>query len=151
MAVRRICVQEITDVVQTDAFTVTCTTPAHTPIGQASLSECNVALFNVAFTTNPVPTVAFSYDAQFKYAFLQNGVTFEEFCNVFNQSRCLTFDSGVVDCDCTTAFTITSSGTCDASAITTTPTSVSGPVTFSFTLNNLCAETIICVDDTVCP
>ncbi|KJS21272.1 MAG: hypothetical protein VR72_10975 [Clostridiaceae bacterium BRH_c20a] len=149
MPIRRICVQEITDVENTDAFTVTCTNPTHTPVGQANPSECNVALYNVAFTTNPVPTISYSFDSQFKYAFLQNGVTFEEFCNVFNQSRSITFDSGTTSC-CGLTTSIVSASTCDPTAITTTSTSVSGPVTFAFTVNNLCAQTVICVDDTTC-
>lgn len=149
MAIRRICVQEITDVARTEAFTVTCTNPSHTPVGPADPSECNIALYNVAFTTNPVPTISYSYDVQFKYAFLQSGVTFEEFCNVFEQSACLTFDTGTASC-CGFAPSITSSAICNPAAITTTETSVSGPVSFAFTVTNLCAQTIICVDDTVC-
>jgi len=150
MTVRRICVQEITDVALTDAFTVTCTNPSQTPVGPASPSECNLALYNVAFTTSPVPTISYSYDVQFKYAFLQNGTTFEEFCNVFNQSRSITFDSGTTSC-CGFSPSMTSSGTCDSAAITTTSTSVAGPVTFAFTVSNLCAQTVICIDDTTCP
>jgi hypothetical protein len=28
---------------------------------------------------------------------------------------------------------------------------VSGPVTLSFTVTDLCSQTVICVDDTTCP
>lgn len=150
MTIRRICVQEITNVAQVDAFTVTCTSPAHTPVDLASPSECNAALYNVAFTTNPYPTISYSYDTQLKYAYMQNGTTFEEFCTLLNQSRSITFDSGTTLC-CGNSYTMTSSWTCDPSAITTTSTSVSAPYTFSFTINDLCAQTIICVDDTTCP
>ncbi|MBM7854295.1 hypothetical protein JOC37_000668 [Desulfohalotomaculum tongense] len=151
MAIRKICVQEITTLNQTDSFTVTCTTPAHTPVDSAHPPECNVALFNVAFTTNPFPTISFSYCTQLKYAYMEQGTTFESFCNINNQSRSITFDSDVNLCGCDEAFTMTYSATCNPNAITTTATSVSGPVTFSFTLNNLCAQTIICIDDTTCP
>lgn len=153
MAVRKICVQEITTLNRTETFTVTCTTPSFTPIGLGSPSEANAVLYNAAFTISPVPTISFSYDVQFKYAFLQNGGTFEEFCDVLSNSGALTFNTGVTSCDCQDAFSITSSIATDPAAITTTqdPNTVSGPVTVSFTLNNLCAQTIICVEDTICP
>ncbi len=150
MALRKICVQEITNVTKTDAFTATCTSPANSPLSAANPSECNVALYNVAFTTDPIPTISYSYDAQFKYSYMHQGVTFEDFCFINSQSRSITFDSDISSCNCGTAFTMTASATCDPAAITTTPTSVSGPLTFNFTLNNLCAETIICIDDTTC-
>lgn len=151
MAVRRLCVQEITTINKSESITVTCTDPAHTPVGQATPSECNCALYNVAFTIDAYPTISFSYDVQLKYAYEQSGVTFEDFCDVVGRSGSMTFDEGVTFCTCPQAFTLSSSVSCDATAITTTTTSVSGPVTFSFTLTNLCAQTIICVDDTTCP
>lgn len=150
MTIRRICVQEVTDVAQTETFTVTCTNPAHTPVDIASPSECNAALYSVAFTSNPYPTISYAYDAQLKYAYMQSGVTFEEFCTLVNQARSITFDSGTSLC-CGNSYTLTSSWTCDPSAITTTSTSVSGEFTFDFIINNLCAQTVICIDDTTCP
>ena len=153
MTIRKICVQEVTDFQETLATTVTCTTPAYTPIAQASPSECNVNLFNVNFAIDPIPTISFSFDAQLKYAYSQSGTTFEDFCNVLGASESITFDSGISFCECPHAFTITSSITCDSASITTTqsPNTVAGQVTFSFSLENLCALTMICVDDTPCP
>lgn len=151
MAVRRICVRELTTVTQTQTLTVTCASPSFTPTGTGNQPECNVNLYNVSFSVSPVPTITFSYDAQFKYTYDLNGGSFEEFCNVLNQSGSIILDAGLGSCTCSDAFTITSSVTCDPTAITTTDTSVAAPVTFNFTLNDLCAETIICVDDTTCP
>ncbi|MCL5289923.1 MAG: hypothetical protein M1489_02645, partial [Firmicutes bacterium] len=127
MAVRKLCVQEITTLNRTETFTVTCTTPAYTPTGLGNPSEANAVLYNVAFTVNPVPTVSFSYDVQFKYAYSQNGGTFEEFCDVLGNSSAITFNTGVTTCDCQDAFSITSSIATDSAAITTTqsPNSVS--------------------------
>ena len=150
MALRRICVHELTNINKTDSFTATCTNPGHTPSGTSDTPECNIALYNVAFTTNPTPTISFSYDAQFKYSYMQQGVTFDDFCFINNQSRLITFDSDITACDSGTAFTITSSASCDPAAITTTTTSVSAPLNFNFTLHNLCAQTILCIDDTTC-
>jgi len=151
MTKRKICVLEVTDVSKTDAFTVTCTTPAHTPCGCGCPGECNIALYSVAFTTTPYPTISYSYDVQWKYSYLQSGTTFEEFCSVYNQSKSITFDSLTTTC-CGLAPSITSSCTCNCAAITTTSTSVAGPVSFAFTINNLCAQTVICIDDTTgCP
>ncbi|ABO49933.1 hypothetical protein Dred_1403 [Desulforamulus reducens MI-1] len=150
---RKICVQEITDLNKTHSMTVVCTSPAHTPVGQGDVSECNCLLRNVAFTVNPVPTISFSYDVQFKYSYNYEGGTFEEFCSVMDQSGALTFNSGVGTCDCADAFTMTHAMTSDPAAITWTqsPNTVLGPVTFSFTLQNLCAQTIICVEEGTCP
>lgn len=153
MAIRKICVQEVTSFQETLATTVTCTTPAHTPIGAAFPSECNVSLFNVDFAIAPIPTISFSYDTQLKYACHQSSATFEDFCNVLGASGSITFDSGITFCECPQAFTITSAITCNPASITTTqsPNTVAGHVIFSFSLENLCALTIICVDDTICP
>ncbi|MFZ5943000.1 MAG: hypothetical protein ACOYVD_02745 [Bacillota bacterium] len=150
MPVRRIIVQEVTNMNVTDSLTVTCENPLYSPVGPADPSECNVALYNVAFTNNPVPTVAFSYDAQLKYAYLQNGATFEQFCDVLNQSRAVTFEGDVSVCS-DELFSITSSFTNDPSALTTTSSSVACNVTFDFVLNNLCAQTLIAVEDTIMP
>lgn len=151
MAIRRLCVNEVTSVTSTFSQTVTCTTPAHTPVVGAG-DECNVALYNVAanFGVTP-PTLSFSFDVQFEYLYMNAGVTFNDYCNVLGNSGSITLPTGVTLCCGGTMPLVTSSASCNAAAITTTPTTVSGPVTLSFTVTNLCTQTIICVDDTTCP
>ncbi|HIE12884.1 MAG TPA: hypothetical protein EYP63_05600 [Desulfotomaculum sp.] len=151
MAIRKLCVNEVTTIASTFAETVTCTDPAHTPVVGAG-DECGVAVYNVTANLGATPpTLSFSYDAQFEYQYVQQGATFQDFCNVVGSSGSVTLPDSLTLCCGPTVPLVTSSATCDASAITTTATSVSGPVTLSFTVTNLCTQTIICVDDTVCP
>jgi hypothetical protein len=149
MAIRRICVNEVTTAAATVAQTVLCSSPAYTPV--ASGDECNVALFNLAVNlgTSP-PTLSFSYSTNAEYQYLQNGTTFEDFCNVLNQSYTYALASGVTSC-CGLSPTATASISCNPSGITTTSTMVQCTVTFAFTVTNLCSSTIICVSDTTCP
>jgi hypothetical protein len=152
MATRRLCVNEITSINSTDTFTLTCT-PAYTPVNQADPSECNGVLYNVAFTLNPVPTISYSYDVQLKYAYMNQGTTFERFCYVSDQAGSLTFDDSITAACCGIDPSITYSLICNPAAITTTqnPKTVAGPITLSFTVDNLCASTILCIEDTPCP
>lgn len=152
MAVRQICVQEITTINRTDSFTVTCTTPVYTPAGPGVPPETNCRLYNVALDLEPVATISYSYDVQMKYAFLLGGSTMEQFCDVFGQSGSITFDSNVGLCNCPESGSMTYSIVCDPASVTTTqdPDTVSGLVNVSFTVQNLCAQTIICIQDTPC-
>lgn len=149
---RRICVQEITTINRTDSFTVVCTTPAYTPEAPGNPSETNCRLYNVSLELEPVPTISYSYDVQFKYSFLMGGSTMEHFCDVFGQSGSITFDSSVGLCECPESGSMTYSIVCDPASVTTTqdPNTVSGAVNVSFTVQNLCAQTIICIEDTPC-
>ncbi|MBO8127813.1 MAG: hypothetical protein H0Z39_01225 [Peptococcaceae bacterium] len=142
---------EVTTITSTLSETVTCTNPAYTPTGPGD--ECNIVLYNIGVNlgTTP-PTLSFSYDAQFEYQYLhEGGATFCDFCDVFGRSGSITLPSGVTVCCGTTVPSVTYSALCNPGSITTTATSVSGPVTVSFTVTNLCSKTIICVDDTTCP
>ncbi|MEW6573627.1 MAG: hypothetical protein AB1374_08355 [Bacillota bacterium] len=151
MAIRRLCVNEVTAITSTLSQTVTCTTPAHTPVVGAG-DECNVAVYNVAANLGATPpTLAFSFDVQFEYKYMQSGVTFHDYCTVTGNSGSITLPTGVTLCCGGTMPAVSSSISCNPGAITTTSTSVSGPVTLSFTVTNLCTQTIICVDDTTCP
>lgn len=150
MAIRRLCVNEVTAIVRTFSQTVTCTTPAFTPVGPGD--ECSIALYNVNTNLGAVPpTLSFSYDVQFEYQYSHAGATFQDYCNAMGNSGSVTLPTGVTVCCGTTMPLVTSSPSCGAGAITTTPTSVAGPVSLSFTVTNLCTPTIICVDDTICP
>lgn len=151
MAVRRICVEEVTTVSQTDSITITCLNPPQTPVGQGTPSEQIVWIRNLAFNLEPLPTISFSYDVQLKFAYHYQGNTMEAFCDVFDQSYSVTFDSNLTVCSGLTP-SITYSVTYDPTAITTgqSPSSVTGYATISFTIDNLCAYTTICIEDTTC-
>jgi hypothetical protein len=151
MTIRRLCVNEVTTISRTFSQTVTCTDPAHTPVVGAG-DECSIALYNVSINlgTTP-PTLSFSFDSQFEYQYLHAGVTFQDYCNVLGSSGSVTLPTGVTLCCGGTMPTVASSASCNAGAITTTSTSVSGPVTLAFTVTDLCSQTVICVDDTICP
>lgn len=150
MAIRVLCVQEVTTVIEDFSDTVTCTNPSFTPTGVGD--ECNVVVYNVAANLGLVPpTLSFSYDAQFEYVYEHIGATFNDFCNALGNSGSITLPTGTTLCCTATLPSITYSSVCDPGSITTTETMVTGDVTLSFTVSNLCAETIICVDDTPCP
>jgi len=148
MAIRRLCVDEVTTVASSFTATATCTTPANTPV--AAGDECAVAVYNIAvnFGATP-PTLSFSYDAQFEYQFSHQGVTFQDYCNAMGNSGSITLPTGTTLCCSATVPSVTSSSSCGS--ITTTSTLVSGDITLAFTVDNLCTQTIICVDDTTCP
>lgn len=149
MAIRRICVDEVTSSVVTFSETITCTEPSFTPVTGAG-DECHAILDNVQldFSTSP-PTLSFSFGAQFEYAYRLDSSTFYDYCNVFNQSGSTNITSGTTNC-CGTP-QIEYAINCDPANITTTETTVTGVVDFAFTVSNLCISTIICVDDTTCP
>jgi len=150
MTVRKLCANEITSLVTSLTETVTCGSPAFTPVGPGS--ACNVALYNVNVNLGSMPpTLSFSFDAQLEYQFLNAGATFLDFCLIHGQSGSLNLPPGLTAC-CGGPLppTVTFAASCDAGSITTTPTSVSGNVTLSFTVSDLCAPTIICVEDTTC-
>lgn len=150
VAIRQLCVNEITSVTATVSQTVTCTDPAFTPVGAGN--ECNVALYNVTVDLGATPpTLAFSYDVQFEYQYLTDGgVTFSDYCTVVELSGAVTLPGGTSVC-CAETPAVTYSASCNPGSITTTPTSVSGSIDLSFSVSNLCVPTIICVEDTLCP
>lgn len=148
MATRKICVDEVTTMTKSFSESITCTSPAHTPTSPGD--EARVHLYNVGLDleANP-PNLSFSFDTQFEYHYDGNGATFSDYCTVTGQSGAVTLPEGISPC-CDEAFPpeITSSATCSADSITTTPSSVSGEVSLAFTVTNLCAPTIISIEDT---
>jgi len=150
MTVRKLCAHEITSIVQSLTETVTCSTPAFTPVGPGN--ACNVALYNVNLNLGSTPpTLSFSFDAQLAYQFLNAGATFLDFCLIHGRSGSISLPPGITAC-CGGPLppAVTFAAGCDARTITTTPTSVSADVTLSFTVSDLCAPTIICVEDATC-
>lgn len=144
MAIRTICVNEVTSVPSTFSSLVVCSNPTHTPTGAGD--ERRVALFNVALNTGTTPpTIAFSYSTNMEYSFTQGGTTFMDYCDVLGLSGSVTLASGVgTCCSLTPSITYTAAIT----GITTTSTMVEGTVNFAFTVGNLCSPTIIAVVDT---
>lgn len=152
MPIRKICVDEVTTINNTFSETVTCTEPNHTPT--AAGDECNVHVYNMGLDLSSTPpSLSFSFDAQFGYQFHDSScATFNDFCNIMGNSGSVTLPAGAtVCCDGDVPTDIEASADCDSTNITTTPTSVSGPVSLSFTVTNLCTPTILCVEDTTCP
>jgi hypothetical protein len=148
MTVRKICVDEVTTLNETYSETVTCTDPSHTPIDAGD--ECRVHVYNENINLNN-NTLSFSFEAEFEYEYETSaGATFTDDCIISDQSDSLTIPSGVNLCCGATTPNINTAVSCDSTAITTTTTSVSGPVFVSFSIDNLCVPTIICVDDTTC-
>ncbi|MEJ6949876.1 hypothetical protein [Natronospora cellulosivora (SeqCode)] len=151
MAIRQICVSEVTNLTTDYAETITCTNPGHTPT--AAGDDCNIHVYNVGLNLNTTPpTLSFSFDSQFQYKFHDDScATFNDYCNVMGSTGSITLPTGVtLCCDGAISPEIQASASCDAGQITTTETSVSGPVSLAFTITNLCAPTIICVEDTDC-
>jgi len=150
MTVIKICAEQITTFNEQFSGTITCTDPACTPVVGAG-NECNVAVYNVGIDLGVTPPVlCFSFDTQLEYVYTCHGATFHDFCNVLGSTTCMDLPEGVTMC-CDLSPTWTYSATCDPGSITTTSDSVSGPVTISFTLDNLCVPTVICMDTTTCP
>ena len=146
MAIRKICVNEVTSVPSTFSRLVFCPNPNYTPTGPGD--ESRVALFNVALNTGTTPpTIAFSYSSNMEYSFTQGGTTFMDYCDVLGLSGSVTLSSGVSTC---CGFTPSVTYTSSITGITTTSTFVEGTVNFAFTVSNLCSPTVICVDDTTC-
>lgn len=147
MTVRKLCVNEVTSVVKQVTDKVTCEHPCYSPAGPGH--SCGVALYNVtANLGNVPPTLSFSYDAQLEYQYLNAGATFLDYCLLQGQNGSLDLPLGLTACSGEAVPpSVTWTATCHPTSITTTPTSVSGEVTLSFTVSELCAPTIICVED----
>lgn len=152
MAIRKLCVDEVTTITKSFSQTVTCTNPDHTPTAPGD--ECRVHVYNVGLNLGASPpTLAFSFDSQFEYKYHEaNCGTFHDYCDVMGKSGSVTVPSGAtICCDGSISPQIESSVDCNPGSITTTASSVSGSVSMSFTVTNLCTPTVICVDDTTCP
>ncbi|RPF49893.1 hypothetical protein EDD75_0719 [Thermodesulfitimonas autotrophica] len=150
MAIRKLCVEEITTIGLNWTETLTCTNPAHTPVGPGD--ECNAHIYGVTVDLSTVPpTLSFTCDAQFEYQYLQDGATFQDYCNILSSQCSTQLPAGVHVCCGQTLPSVTYSVACSPGSITTTPTYVAGQLSYAFTIDNLCSYTIICVDDTICP
>jgi len=149
MAITQICAEQVNAVEATFSATVTCGSPQFTPIGAGN--NCRMAVYNVALNTGTSPaTLAFSFDSEFEYQFMNQGVTFNDYCVVNGESGSVTLTEGLGLCGCGLTPTFQYSYTCNAAAITTTPTMVQGPVSIAFTVTNLCSPTVFCVDTVSC-
>jgi len=150
MTVRKLCANEITSVVKTLTEKVTCTTPVYSPVKPGNC--CRVAMYDVKVNLGTVPpTLSFCYDAQIEYQYLNADCTFLDYCLIQRQCGSIDLSPGLTPC-CgqMTPPTVTCSVTCDPASITVTPTSVSAEISLSFTVSDLCAPTIVCVDDVGC-
>jgi hypothetical protein len=168
MALIRICAYEITTFEPVVTETLTCCDPCHTPVGPGT--QCNICCYNakIDLHTTP-PTLCFSYDAQFEYAYLDEhhhvkseamgevdqkcgcACTFLDFCDLTGQSACIPLPPGVTLCPCGCGEPkVTCSATCDPQSIKTTPTSVSGEITIFLSVTNLCDPTTVCVETVPC-
>ena len=149
MAVRRICVNELTTLLREYEETITCTNPNYPPVGAGN--QCRIVVYNLDLDLEAsTPSLSFSFDVQWEYEFEHLGVVFLDFCSAPGNSGSLTLPEGLTIC-CGLEPDIEVEPLCDAGGITTTPTSVSGDIAIAFTINNLCFTTIICVDDVECP
>ncbi|HUW64249.1 MAG TPA: hypothetical protein VMW83_06090 [Spirochaetia bacterium] len=149
MAIRQLCVNEMTSIVEKLSERVTCATPAFSPVGPGE--HCTIALYNVTVNMAGVPpTLSFSFDTQFEYEYLNEGTKFRDFCTIVGKSGSLPLPLGLTACCGTTEPQVTYSANCDPRSITTTPTTVSGEINLSFTVHNLCAPTVVCVEDAKC-
>lgn len=149
MAITQICAEQVNTVNTTFAATVTCSSPAFTPV--AAGTDCQVSVYNVALNTATSPvTLAFSFDANFEYGYMDQGITFSDYCRVAGQTGSVTLTDGLSLCGCGLVPTFQYSYTCNAAAITTTPTMVQGPISVAFTVSNLCSPTVFCVDSVAC-
>ncbi len=150
MTVRKLCANEITSVVKSLTERVICATPGYTPVQPGN--SCRVALYDVKANLGAVPpTLTFSFDAQIEYQYLNAGATFLDYCLIQGQSGSVDLPPGLTAC-CgqTVPPTVTYAATCNPGSITTTPTSVSAEITLSFTVSDLCAPTVVCVEDVTC-
>jgi hypothetical protein len=164
MALIKICAYEVTSFDPVLPITLTCHDPRFTPVAPGS--QCNVCCYDARLDlkTTP-PTLCFSYDAQFEYAYLGErhrgkgeaehkyscSCTFLDFCDVTGQSACITLPAGITLCPCGCGEPeVTCSATCDPGSIATTPDSVSGNITISLQVSNLCDPTTVCVETVQC-
>lgn len=145
----KICALEVITINVTAQKEVASSHIAHTPVGPGA--NCNVCCYNAAFNPNTTPpTLGFSFDAQLEYQYEdQPGCTFLDFCDIVGNSACLSLPDGLTICPCGSPLPVCSA-TCISESITTTPTTVSGIVSFSIAVANLCAPTVICIQTCQC-
>jgi len=145
MAIIQICGEQVTSISETYGATVTCENPTYPPVGAGD--ECKMVVYNVALDTATSPmTLAFSYDVQFEYLYINQGTEFADYCTVNNQSGSIVLPSAELEiCNCGLTPTYEVSYNCNPGAITTTPTMVQGFVNLAFTVSNLCTPTLFSV------
>ncbi len=162
MPLVKICCNEVTTINYTYSGTVTCSDPKHAPVEPGN--ESNVCCYDVGINLKATPpTLRFSYDAQFEYAYLKkqspeepdcrcgSSCTFLDYCNIMGRSDSAPLPEGITLCPCGCGDPeVTCSATCDPRSIVTTPTSVSGKITISLTVTNLCVPTFVCVETEPC-
>jgi hypothetical protein len=164
MPLIKICAYEVTSFDPVLPITVTCNDPCFKPVAPGN--QCNVCCYDAKLDLSATPpTLCFSYDAQFEYAYLGKrqpekdeatpgcacSCTFLDFCNVTGQSVCITLPAGVTLCPCGCGEPkVTCSATCDPGSIETTHCSVSGQITISLHVSNLCDPTTVCVETESC-
>lgn len=148
MAVIRICAEEVTATAPTFNQDMTCGNPDHPPVGPGTQS--NVAVYNMALNlaASP-PQICFSYDVELEYQYLNQGVTFMEFCHMNGNSTCLDLPDGLTLCTCGITPSYTASPS--SSVLSATPTSVTGSVQIDFSIDDLCVPTSFCIDTVTCP
>lgn len=150
MAIVKLCAEQLNTLNPTYAATVTCDSPAHTPVGAGD--NCFISVYNVELDTASSPmTLSFSFNCSFEYEFIDHGVTFCDYCEVYGLSGSASLPSELRLCNCGLTPTYEYSYSCNAGAITTTSTMVQCPINLAFTVSNLCTPTVFCVSTVACP
>lgn len=164
MPLIKLCAYEVTSFDPDYSITLTCYDPCHTPVAPGN--QCNVCCYDAKLDLSATPpTLCFSYDAQFEYAYLDErhhdqeeadaecaySCTFLDFCDLKGQWACITLPAGITLCPCGCGEpTVNCSATCDPCSIETTPNSVSGNVTIYLQVSNLCDPTTVCIETVPC-
>lgn len=148
MTLRKISVEEVSNIKVLKHGNVICNSPSHTPAYKGNHTQSVIYDCNYDFTVDP-PEITFQYDVELEYLYSIHGTTFSDYCEAFGNTGTVALPSGSTLCDGTS--TIIASITAPVSSITTTPNSVSASFTANFTVTNLCTQTLICINDVNCP
>ena len=150
MAVKRICVNEITSVNISKAQDVTCCPTCSmlngTIVGVGD--ECEAFFVGTPTLSPDLSQISFTFLSNFEFIVRNHMGTISDYCfTVTNET--LPVPGNATIC-CGQSPLINSTISC-APAYTFSNTCVTGTITKGFTIDNLCIPTIICVDTTQCP
>ena len=148
---RKICVNEVTSTNITRSQDVTCCPTCSMYNGKivGIGDECEAFFIGTPTLSPDLSQISFTFLANFEFISQNQFGTISDYCfTVTNETLPIPGIAGTVCCGETPLISSTISCT---PAYTFTDKCITGTITKSFTIDNLCIPTVLCVEDTNCP
>jgi hypothetical protein len=148
MALRKICVNEVTTINMSQNQNATSSSLQGTPVAVAPTCQTCIYNQNWNWGTTP-PSITFSYDANIGYKYISvGGETFTDLAPAQGLTGSIILPTGSSTCLCGGGPTFTTAISCFPASITYTATDVSISLVVGASVDGFCAPTFMCVDVT---